>query len=187
MLVILDKDGTLVEPASGGQWVESYDDQKLLPGVATRIAELKALGATLVVASNQGGVGAGHKSLESAISEMQFCLKLLPSVEYAFFCPDYEGSQCFYVNQSNVDASPEMAGWEAHKSIVGMDLIGSFRKPQAGMLQAAQRLYPMLEAEAMIGDSADDRNAAAAANIAFVDAEAWRSGKVTIMPKAFII
>lgn len=186
MLIFLDKDGTLVEPASGSQFIKNPTDQKLLPSVAGRIAELKAMGATLVIASNQGGVAAGHKSLEAAISEMQFCLKLLPDVEYAFFCPDFEGTQCFYVHQSNVDASPKLVGWEAHKAVASMDLIGTFRKPQPGMLQAAQRLYPMLAAEAMIGDSADDRNAAAAADIAFIDAEAWRSGKVTILPKAFI-
>ena len=32
-LLILDKDGTLVRPKSGGRFVQSPDDQELIPGV----------------------------------------------------------------------------------------------------------------------------------------------------------
>lgn len=88
MLVILDKDGTLVEPASGKEFVQSPGDQRLLPGVAERIAELKAMGAKVAIASNQGGVAAGHKSAGDAVSEMQFCQQIT-GIEYAVACTDW--------------------------------------------------------------------------------------------------
>lgn len=185
MLVIIDKDGTLVEPASGDRFVQCTD-QQLLPGVAERIAELKAMGATIVIASNQGGVAAGHKSLADAVREMQYALKLMPEVEYAYFCPDYAGEESYYIHQSEVDASPAMAAWCVHTTVIGSELIGTFRKPEAGMLKAAMAVYPMLKDAVMIGDRPEDQQAAAAAGIPFVDAEAWRSGEVSIVQGAFI-
>jgi D-glycero-D-manno-heptose 1,7-bisphosphate phosphatase len=189
MLIILDKDGTLVEPASGSDFAQHYADQKLIPGVAERIAELKAMGATLVIASNQGGVAAGHKSLESAIAEVKFACELA-GIETAFFCPDFQGQTCIHLRyrwDSWSDPDTYSPSDFANSGV----LIENFRKPGAGMLQAAQ-LFRESEAlsdvdATMIGDSEDDRNAAANAGIAFVNAEAWRNGTVSILAgRAFI-
>lgn len=186
MLVIIDKDGTLVEPASGDRFAQCPTDQQLLPGVAERIAELKEMGATIVIASNQGGVAAGYKTLSDAIKEMQYALKLLPEIEYAYFCPDYAGEVAYYIHQSEVDASPAMAAWCVHTTVPGSELIGTFRKPEAGMLKAAMAVYPMLTQAVMIGDRPEDQQAAAATGIPFVDAAAWRSGEVSITQGALI-
>lgn len=192
ILAIIDKDGTLTDTVSGHQFPQSPTDQLLLPGVANRIAELKEMGATIVIASNQGGVAAGHKTLDDAIREMQYVLKLLPQVDYAFFCPDFDGLQCYYVHQSNIDAPPEIAGWEAHRANVGASLIGTFRKRTdghlgSGMLHAAMLIYPMLSQVVMVGDRPEDQQAAAQAGITFVDAEAWRSGQVSVFPEGAIV
>jgi D-glycero-D-manno-heptose 1,7-bisphosphate phosphatase len=188
MLVILDKDGTLIQPKGGRQFVESPTDQEILPGVADKIAQLKAVGATLVIASNQGGVAAGHKSLESAIAEMLYCLQLLPEVERAFFCPDWEGQTFYDVHRSNIDTQLplRMIGWEAYKGIAVEDLIGQWRKPNPGMLIAATRLYPMISEIYMVGDRPEDQQAAQAADVAFIDAEAWRNGAVSIAPGVIV-
>jgi D-glycero-D-manno-heptose 1,7-bisphosphate phosphatase len=173
MLVILDKDGTLVKPESGGQFVQSPTDQELIPGVATRVRELSEQGASLVIASNQGGVAAGHKSMQAAIQEMQYCLKLLPVIEYAFFCPDFEGNECVAL-QSNVDAPSDLASWQAYKEIAVKDLVGQFRKPNPGMLLFAMRLYaPHCAKFVYIGDRPEDEKAAQAAGIRFLDAQSW--------------
>lgn len=54
-LLILDKDGTLVRPKSGGEFVQHPEDQELLPGVADAIGRYAAEGWTMAIASNQGG------------------------------------------------------------------------------------------------------------------------------------
>ena len=173
MLVIVDKDGTLVEPASGSKFVQNPTDQRLLPGVAEHIAELAGMGATIVIASNQRGVAAGHKSLEDAIAEMRFCLKLLPEINYALFSPDFEGEELWKVEHPSLGRGD--AGICDRGSELG--LYGRYRKPEPGMLNYASELYPDA---IMIGDRPEDAQAAAA-GIPFVDAEAWRTGAIKIL------
>ena len=43
-LLILDKDGTLVRPKSGNEFVQHPEDQELLPGVVEAIARYAANG-----------------------------------------------------------------------------------------------------------------------------------------------
>jgi histidinol phosphatase-like enzyme len=54
-LIVFDKDGTLTTPASGGKFVQSPDDQILLPGVAAKLEVLRSDGWKMAIASNQGG------------------------------------------------------------------------------------------------------------------------------------
>jgi D-glycero-D-manno-heptose 1,7-bisphosphate phosphatase len=54
-LIIFDKDGTLIEPISGGTFVQHPADQQLRPGVARKLEQLRADGVSLAIASNQGG------------------------------------------------------------------------------------------------------------------------------------
>lgn len=54
-LLLLDKDGTLIKPASGAKFVQHPEDQELLPNVAEVIARYAAEGWTMAIASNQGG------------------------------------------------------------------------------------------------------------------------------------
>jgi len=187
MLAIFDKDGTLVRPASGGEFVQGPEDQILLPGVAERMQELKEMGARIVIASNQGGVEAGHKSLESAIAEIKFCCELVAG-HSAYICPDFKGELCYGVHKS----SDGWRLWEMHTIFQQRMKQGlRFRKPSPGMLIAAKDTvcYPRerLYQEAwMIGDRPEDHQAAIAAGIGFVDAAAWREGRALISPSAVI-
>ena len=177
MLIILDKDGTLVSPKSGNTFVQRPTDQCLLPGVKERVTELKAIGATLVVASNQGGVAAGHKSHEAAEAEMRYCLKLLPEISEAWYCTDFEGKEAFIVSAEQGDGGlPIIASL-----LMGCeDLVGTFRKPSPGMLIGAMR-YCREQEVVMVGDRPEDQQAAIVAGISFVDAETWRNGTVEIV------
>jgi D-glycero-D-manno-heptose 1,7-bisphosphate phosphatase len=181
MLVILDKDGTLVEPISGNTFVESPTDQQLLPTVAERIAELRARGARLVIVSNQGGVASGHKTLQQAEEEMKFCLTLLPEIDSAFFRPDFEGHLCYSVqkNRKRHTLYNDLAYFST--------LRGTYRKPQPGMLLLVISCFGDRPEDAvMVGDRPEDARAAVSAGITFIDAEAWRTGAVEIISRGFI-
>ena len=54
-LIVFDKDGTLTEPISGNTFVQYPEDQRLRPGVARKLAQLRSEGAMMAIASNQGG------------------------------------------------------------------------------------------------------------------------------------
>lgn len=54
-LCVLDKDGTLIRPASGAKFPQTPTDQELLPGVKEAIDRMRADGWTFAIASNQGG------------------------------------------------------------------------------------------------------------------------------------
>lgn len=175
MLVIFDKDGTLTTPASGATFVQSPTDQILLSGVVDRLAELEAMGATIAIASNQAGVAAGHKTLVSAANEMAYCMNLIGIKYLAYFCPDFEGKECYHV-------AIEPHGYSAHaihNNANAQHLVGSFRKPQAGMLQFVMQ-WGGFKDVVFVGDRPEDREAAQSAGVAFVDAEAWRTGVVKI-------
>lgn len=175
-LVILDKDGTLVRPKSGEKFVQSPDDQELLPNVSNRISELKKQKAVLVIASNQGGVASGHKTLEEAIAEMRYCMQLLLfSIEEGYICPDFEGNVCYSATHS-----------QKHDRMYPQYPDLSFRKPGWGMIKLAAiawlgtKIKPDNSNILFIGDRPEDSQAAQSANIRFLDAEDWRQSGVTL-------
>jgi D-glycero-D-manno-heptose 1,7-bisphosphate phosphatase len=172
-LAVLDKDGTLTTPKSGSKFIENPTDQILLPGVFEGCQRLIAAGFVLTIATNQGGVAAGHKTLDDAVSELRYCLHLLSvqgiSIGRALLCPDFEGRECFVVSENSgkyfklSDLNP-----------IWGDVIGGFRKPDPGMLRAAVDVSPT---EAwMVGDREEDRLAAEAAGFNFLNADEWRNG-----------
>jgi D-glycero-D-manno-heptose 1,7-bisphosphate phosphatase len=176
-LIIFDKDGTLVHPESGKTFVDNPTDQVLFPGVKEKIKKLVESGTTAVIASNQGGVAAGHKSITDAIAEMQYCLGLLDGlIDTGLFCPDFEGKTAYAVGLKD----PNHPRLENYCSFQGCD----FRKPGAGMLDFAMSQYTEIRKIKsfephqclMIGDRAEDAEAADAAGIDFLDAEKWRKG-----------
>lgn len=54
-LLILDKDGTLTRPKSGGTFVQHPEDQELILGVAETLRRYEDDGWSMAIASNQGG------------------------------------------------------------------------------------------------------------------------------------
>ena len=57
--VFLDRDGVLNEKKPEGQYVTSWKDFRLLPGVVEAISRLNRSGVRVVVVSNQRGVALG--------------------------------------------------------------------------------------------------------------------------------
>lgn len=134
-LVVLDRDGTINRDSSdyirrAGQW-------QPLPGSLAAIAHLTAAGYTVVVATNQSGVGRGFFSVTD-LYEMheRLCEQVAGhggEVAGMFFCP--------HVPEDGCDC----------------------RKPAPGLLlEIADRFSCSLEGVPVIGDSQRDLDAAAA-------------------------
>lgn len=160
-LLLLDMDGTVREPLDGHKFIGRPRDQKLIAGSEQACAFYVASGWQIVGVTNQAGVASGKKSLQSCIKEQEYTLVLLPDIDAIFFCPDFEGKKCFGVTRHevhNYSSLPES---------------GTFRKPGAGMLKLAIRIY-QAEQALMIGDRKEDKAAAVAAKIKFQHAQNWR-------------
>lgn len=170
-ILFLDCDGTIREPASGAKFITSFTDQKIIAGAA-RAIDSYPQDWLITGITNQGGVAAGHKSLDDCIKEQQYTLSLLPRMHSIFFCPDYEGNSCYRVDQFGIIR-------EYFRDYAVVDY-SSFRKPGAGMLELGMDL---MDTDAhhclMIGDRDEDKAAAEAANIPFGWAEDWWISVIT--------
>lgn len=182
-ILLLDKDGTLVKPKSGGKFVSSPEDQELLPGAAERCREFAGAGWLIACCSNQAGIAAGHKSLDDAISEFQFLMGLLPQIDFCLFCPDFEGREIVCVKGEGQIFLPGLVrAYAAEFPQFG------FRKPQPGMLWFARDLIEgeegifrdEIDKVLFVGDRDEDQGAAKNAGIDFDFAWAsdWIAGKV---------
>ena len=152
MLYIFDKDGTLVEelpdPKLGTRPANTPEEQRLIPGVYDKIAELKAAGHHIWIASNQGGVSWGFITYRQAIDVMaDACNKIgIIRNNYAF-CP-YDERGKF---------ASEYSQWK------------HYRKPLPGMIEAiADYEGESRDRVIYIGDHDTDRQAAEAAGVKFM-------------------
>ena len=135
-LVILDRDGVINYDSD--DYIKSPDEWQPLPGSLEAIARLCRADYTVVVATNQAGVGRGLFSLE-----MLTCIhrKMASSIrdkggrlDSVFFCPHSPADQC------------------------------GCRKPKPGMLlEISDRLGIGLSGVPVVGDSLRDLEAAEAA------------------------
>lgn len=168
-LLLVDKDGTIVTPTGGRKFVTRPWQQEPLSGAKAAIAHYHSNGWKAVIISNQAGVEAGYKTLESCTLEMHHALELFPEIQEAFFCPVFDGSECYQVWRKDIIAHGAGAyqTWE-------LNLQGKYRKPNPGMLLLAQAIYGANEC-LMVGDRPEDEGAAQAAGIPFMWAEEWRS------------
>ena len=135
-LVILDRDGVINHDSD--DYIKSPDEWQPLPGSLEAIARLCRADYTVVVATNQAGVGRGLFSLEILIRRPR---KMASSIrdkggrlDSVFFCPHSPADQC------------------------------GCRKPKPGMLlEISDRLGIGLSGVPVVGDSLRDLEAAAAA------------------------
>ena len=135
--VFLDRDGTLNEDPG---FLTSAADLRLLPGVTTALARLKAAGARLVVVTNQSGVGRGFltlKDLEAIHARLEGLLEEGDApLDAIYFCPHHpdDGCRC--------------------------------RKPATGMVdRAVSELQVDLKKAYLIGDHASDIQLAKTAGV----------------------
>lgn len=129
--VFLDRDGVLNEKMPEGQYVRSWDEFHLLPGVPEAIARLNRGGFRIVVVSNQRGIALKLYTAADVTAIHSRLQDLLASrgahIDAFYICPHDKG-QC------------------------------NCRKPLPGMFEQAVREFPDISAETsvMIGDSCSD-------------------------------
>lgn len=158
-IIFFDLDGTLRETASGKTFINEPTDQKAIEGTRKALTYYQEKGFLLIGITNQGGVAAGHKSLESAIEEQRITLELFPELSEIFFCPNW-GESCYRLSRDN-----EPLLFKAPDP-----LRLSCRKPGNGMIELAITRFNDLEiAECwMIGDRPEDQECAQGAGVKFV-------------------
>lgn len=131
-LLILDRDGVINEDSP--DYIKSVDEFVFLPGSVQAIADLSRAGYTLVVATNQSGLGRGlfdlddleamHEKLNAAVNEAG------GEIAGIFYCPHTPDDDC------------------------------DCRKPKAGLLDAiADELSAPVNGAWIIGDSLRDLEA----------------------------
>lgn len=156
-LYIFDVDGTLTTTQSGETFRKTADDWHFLPGRIEKCRELVKDGATLVLASNQGGVAFPW----SKFSEAEIRAELEATAAQI-------GAQRVYVccTIPNPKALPEYY----HVS-------DTRRKPGPGMLLEAMTAAGVSPQETlMVGDRTEDEGAARAAGVDFIWADTFFAG-----------
>lgn len=164
-LLLLDKDGTLIFPKSGAKFVSDPWDQAPLHNVPKTLKKYAANGWEMTITSNQGGVAASHKSLANCILEMKYCLELFPEIKEVYFCPDFEGKECWKIwGDCGEDCQIlySQNSWETME----LQIAGLFRKPNPGMLTLAASFYNFDEI-LYVGDRPEDEEAALGAKFPF--------------------
>ena len=148
MLYIFDKDGTLIA-SLGKRPANSPAEQHPLPGVVEKLAELRAAGHRLALASNQGGVAWGFLTLEKAGALMVDCAEKVGGLDAWRFSP-YDSKAA--ARRPNSPYACE------HES----------RKPRPGMLlEIMAELGASASDTVMVGDQESDQQAAQAAGVSF--------------------
>lgn len=164
-LLMVDLDGTIRETLSGEKFIRHPHDQRIIEGADKAIAHYHQSGYQIIGITNQGGVAAGHKSLADCFEEQRYTLTLFPQMLQICACPDWEGKECWVINQVSPVPIPALDfGYE------GAD----FRKPEPGMLKFAMWQYGVAPQDSFyIGDRQEDADAADAASVHFFWAETW--------------
>jgi len=170
-ILFCDLDGTLRRPLSGETFAKHPRDYEIIPGTHDLLAKAITDGWQIHGISNQGGVAAGHKSLEACVDEMFYSMKLFPHLTSILFCPDFQGQRCLHVYRTNIYYINELANISEEFP----ELVGSFRKPKSGMLEVILKRYKIPQDKClMVGDREEDKKAAENANVPFSWARDWR-------------
>ncbi len=164
-LLMLDLDGTVRAPMSGEKFIQHPQDQRIIEGAERAIAHYHEQGYQIVGITNQGGVAARHKSFTECFEEQRYTLNLSPQISQIYFCPDFEGHECWVVNQvSPVPMSAASFGYQG----------AEFRKPGPGMLKFAMWQHGFSPQDSFyVGDRQEDADAASSASVHFFWAETW--------------
>lgn len=154
-ILFCDLDGTIRRPLGGRKFISSPEDQELIPGIEAAIANFTRDGDwELIAVTNQGGVAAGHKSLDDCVREQMLTMELLPIIKEVNFCVDFDGNIAYRINRAG--------------ELVQLPPGRNYRKPGAGMLDQYSEIYSFSECAIMIGDREEDHAAALAAGVTFM-------------------
>lgn len=143
--LFLDRDGVVIEETG---FISRAEDAVLLPGAATVIAEANRRGISIVLITNQSGIGRGYFGWDAFVAVQQKILADLAAVgahvDGVFACPHH----------------PEALPPYRHPDHPA-------RKPNPGMLRRAQRLLRLdLASSWIVGDRALDVEAGRNAGLA---------------------
>ena len=131
--VFLDRDGVLNRKLPEGQYVKRCEDLVLLPGAAEALARLNDCGFTVILVTNQRGIGLGlmiEEDLHRLHEELAKNLAAFGArLDAIYYCPH--------------DPSQQLCGC---------------RKPQTGLFERAMCDFPGIAGEnsVVIGDSLSD-------------------------------
>ena len=89
--VFLDRDGVINVKAPEGEYVESFEDFELLPGVVDAVARLRDAGLRVVVVTNQRGVALGRMAASDVEDIHERMLAAGVEVDRVYYCPHDEG------------------------------------------------------------------------------------------------
>lgn len=144
-ILFLDRDGTLNRSIEGRP-PNTLEEVELLPGVASVLSDYAVRGWAVVIVSNQGGVASGYISEATARAVQQRVVDLLPvPVAASYFCPHMPGG-----------------------SVAEYAVACPNRKPRPGFILTALGQFGARPEDCLlVGDSSTDREAAAAAEVAF--------------------
>jgi len=96
-IVFLDRDGTLNEETPDEQ-IDSLAKIRLMPGVVAALLDLQRSGYSLVIVSNQDGLGTPTLPREPFEETHRFIMELFRSqgieFEHVFFCPHFKHEGC---------------------------------------------------------------------------------------------
>jgi histidinol phosphatase-like enzyme len=155
-LQVFDRDNTLITARDGTY--PTKGNILLLPGVRGALARMRERGDYIAVASNQAGVGQGHKSEADLWEETLELSELLPEISTILYCPEFDGEVLFV--------------WEKGRTLKSFERYNRsdfpswqpFRKPAGGMLEALMELYAGKFVDAcMFGNGVEDGLCASAA------------------------
>ena len=158
-LLILDKDGTIVQPVEkqkGLRPPNAPHEQKLYPDVLAKLEPYHKAGIPVALCSNQGGVGFGIMTELDAHLIMQHAATLIEADYYTVCFTHPKARNVSY----RVDNDPR-------------------RKPNAGMLLEAMAFFNTDKTKTVyVGDSLEDEQAADNAGVIFLYAHEFfhRSG-----------
>lgn len=169
-LLLVDLDNTIRQPLSDNKFISHPQDQQIIPDAAKAIAHYHEQGWAIVGITNQGGVAAGHKSLEDCLKEQAYTLELCPHLGAIIFCVDFAG-------ETRIDVVRPMAlavNLEFDYHLTHEKLKGTYRKPNPGMLLWAMEWLGVDKADCLyVGDHLEDEQAAQNAEIKFMWASDW--------------
>jgi len=148
ILYIFDKDNTLVG-GPGNRPANTPDEQQPLSGVVAKIAELRAAGHQIAIASNQGGVAWGFISEAQAQELVKDAAEKIGGVDF-WRC-------CCYDERATIKNPLSPYARKSYR-----------RKPAPGMLREIMQAADVNSDDTiMIGDQESDQQAAEAAGVRF--------------------
>lgn len=158
-----DLDGTVRKGKDElGRFVNGPNDVELFEGMADLLWDYKNLGWRIVGVSNQGGIALGHMTMETCMASMIRTQMLSGGAfDKIAWCSHYPGE----------GIASEMAFCWCRKPRPGLIIETALE-----LSRTTGEIYPPHLA-LMVGDRPEDEGCAENANIKFLNAAEWRTGK----------